>query len=162
MRRVGFGALVLIGAVMSLVACATVSAGSPGSTVTAPVPTTSATAAVPTPTSSATPAAPSPTASPTPGTTATVTIVSSGADGDDVFASGLVTGDAGEEGTCTLTATSATGRVLTAQVEAHATPAAVNCGLIKISADPGDWTLVLSFESPTSASSSVSVLVHQP
>ncbi len=57
---------------------------------------------------------------------------------------------------------SATGRVLTAQTEAHATPAAVNCGLIKIAAEPGDWTLVLSFTSPTSAGSSASVLVHQP
>ncbi len=162
MRRVGFGALVSVGAMMSLVACATGSAGSPGSTTTAPVPPTSATVAVPTPTSSATPATPSPIASPTPGATATVTIVSSGADGEDVFASGLVTGDAGEEGTCSLTATSATGRVLTAQTEAHATPAAVNCGLIKIAAEPGDWTLVLSFTSPTSAGSSASVLVHQP
>lgn len=160
--RVGFGAMIALGVAMVLAACATGSAGGPGSSATVPAPAASETAAGPSLAPSSTSTSPSSIASSTPEVEVTVTIVSSGADGADVFASGLVTGEVGADGTCTLTATSETGRVLTAQAEAHATPAAVNCGLIKIAAEPGDWTLVLSFASPTSGGSSSSVLVHQP
>lgn len=75
-----------------------------------------------------------------------MTIVSSGADGRSVYASGLVTGAAVPGGTCVMTA-SAAGSVLRAQTVARSTPAAVNCGLIEVAAPAGDWTLTLSYES---------------
>lgn len=60
-----------------------------------------------------------------------------------------------------LTATAPDGRVLSGRGEAHQTPEALNCGIIRLSADAGDWTLVLSFESSTSSGSSTPVVVHQ-
>lgn len=92
---------------------------------------------------------------------ATVTIVSSGADGQSVFASGLATGETGREGVCTLTATSGTGEILTAQLDAQSTPAAMNCGLIEVPATAGDWTLVLSYRSETTSASSAPTNVQQ-
>ena len=77
-------------------------------------------------------------------------------------ASGLVTGDAGDGGVCTLTATSADGQVMTAQIEAQPTPAAMNCGLIEVPAPAGDWTLVLSYRSDAGSASSAPTKVTQP
>ncbi|WP_243226990.1 hypothetical protein [Microbacterium sp. CIAB417] len=91
-----------------------------------------------------------------------MTIVSSGADGASIYASGLVTGDGGVDGVCTLTATATDGRVLTGAIDAQATPAAVNCGLIEISAPAGSWTLVLSYRSAATQVSSDPVTVTQP
>lgn len=102
--------------------------------------------------------APAPSAS---SSTITVTIANSGSDEQGVFASGLVTGATGEDGTCILTATSTDGRVLEAQAAAHATPAALNCGIMRIAAAPGDWSLVLSFSSSASTGSSEPVAVRR-
>ena len=99
---------------------------------------------------------------PTPAGPATVTIVSWGADGQSVYASGIVTGDTGDDGTCTLTATSPSGQTLTARRAAAATPAAVNCGVIQISAPAGDWALVLSYQSETASAVSTPTEVTQP
>lgn len=150
--------------VFPLSACATMSVRPGGSEQT-----TSPASATPTSTSSSpsesatTPTASSP--SPTPDASlaaVTVTIASSGADGQDVFASGIVTGASSDEGTCVLEATSAGGESLTAERDAHATPGALNCGVLRIAAGPGDWNLVLSFRSATSAGSSAPTSVHQP
>ncbi|MDY0830349.1 hypothetical protein SK224_14540 [Microbacterium sp. BG28] len=88
--------------------------------------------------------------------------MSSGSDGSRVYASGLVTGDGGSGGVCTLTATAADGKVLTGTIDAEPTPAAVNCGLIEIVAPQGAWTLVLSYSSADAKASSGPVTVTQP
>lgn len=92
----------------------------------------------------------------------TVIIVNSGADGANVSASGLVTGEAGDKGVCILTATAADGNVLEARMDAQPTPAAMNCGLIEVPAPAGEWTLVLSYWSDSAAASSDPVKVEQP
>jgi hypothetical protein len=90
---------------------------------------------------------PEPQPSPTAVGPATVTIVNYGSDAQGVHASGLVTGDAGAEGTCILTATSPSGESLSVELEATPTPAAMNCGLIDVPVTAGEWTLVLSYRS---------------
>lgn len=91
-----------------------------------------------------------------------VTVVNSGADDEGVYASGLVTGATGEGGVCTLTATSTTGETLTARIEALATPAAVNCGVLHIPVPSGTWKLVLDFRSDSAQASSDAVEVVRP
>lgn len=162
-RAIG-AALICAAAVMTLSACAT----PPGSAVTAS-PTTSVEAPVtstPTPSASVS-SAPEPTddlPEPTPSSAqdASVTIVSTDVDGRTISASGLVTGAAEVDGTCTLTATSASGQVLTGSITAMSTPAAVNCGLIDIQAPAGLWTLVLSYGTGGEAIASDPVTVTQP
>ncbi|MDO8384336.1 MAG: hypothetical protein Q7T17_15345 [Microbacterium sp.] len=133
-----------------------------------PTPTPTSSGPIESPTPSA--AAPSPLRTddvvpdpePTPVGPATVTIVNWGSDGRVVYASGLVTGDAGVGGVCTLTATSADGQVLSAELDAQATPAAVNCGVIEVAAPAGEWMLVLGYRSDTGSASSAPTEVDQP
>lgn len=89
-----------------------------------------------------------------------MTIVSSGADGQSIYASGLVTGGVAPGGTCTLTATAAD-TVLRAQTEAQSTPAAINCGLIEIAAPAGAWTLMLTYETGSTRFDSEPATVRQ-
>jgi hypothetical protein len=91
-----------------------------------------------------------------------VTVVSWGADGVNLYASGIVTGDVGNNGTCTLTATSSSGAIITGRRDAQSTPAAVNCGVIQVPAPPGDWTLVLAYRSDTATAFSAATEVTQP
>ncbi|MEV8241319.1 hypothetical protein AB0O90_13840 [Microbacterium testaceum] len=93
---------------------------------------------------------------------AQVTIVNYGADGRNISASGLVSGLIEEGGVCTLTATSATGAIMTGSVDAVATPAAVNCGIIDIPAPAGEWKLVLAYRSSGTSAASEPVTVSQP
>jgi hypothetical protein len=93
---------------------------------------------------------------------ASVTIVNVGADGQNISASGLVTGIVESGGVCTLTATSVTGRVLTGSVDAVSTPAAVNCGIIDIPAPAGEWSVVLEYRSTATSAVSEPVTVSQP
>jgi hypothetical protein len=99
---------------------------------------------------------------PTPVGQGTVTVVNWGADGEYVYASGIVTGDVGDGGTCTLAATSASGQTLTGRRDAQSTPAAINCGVIQIPAPPGEWTLVLTYQSEIASVSSEPTVVTQP
>ncbi|WP_251857409.1 hypothetical protein [Herbiconiux sp. L3-i23] len=92
----------------------------------------------------------------------TVTIVNWGADGRTLSASGLVTGTDDADGVCTLTALAATGESLTGTVAPIATPEAVNCGVIDITAPAGEWTLVLAYESPRASGKSAPLEVVQP
>jgi len=89
-----------------------------------------------------------------------VTIVSSGADGRSVYASGLVTGAVAPGGVCTLTATAADA-VLRAQTEAQSTPAAINCGLIEVAVPTGEWTLTLTYETGSTRLDSEPATVRQ-
>jgi hypothetical protein len=89
-------------------------------------------------------------------------MVSSGADRQSVYASGLVTGTAASGGVCVLVATSSDGQVLTGERDPEATPAAVNCGLIELAAGGGEWTLVLSYRSDAGSTESDPVKVVQP
>lgn len=91
-----------------------------------------------------------------------VTMVSSGADRQGVYASGLVTGTVASGGVCVLVATSADGQVLTGERDPRDTPAALNCGLIELAAGGGEWTLVLSYRSDSGTSASDPVKVVQP
>jgi hypothetical protein len=91
-----------------------------------------------------------------------VTIVNWNGDGRVLSASGLVTGARDAGGRCTLTATSSTGQVLTGDVDAQSTPAAINCGLIDIPAPTGVWQLVLSYRDGETILSSEPVSVEQP
>lgn len=162
--------LVLVGAVVLLgfargttdhVPSSETTAGGSSPSPTAPVPSVGATP-------SASDHVPSPDVTdsvqpePTPVGPATVTIVNWGADGRSVFASGIVTGETGDRGTCTLTASSSTGQTLSGQRAAEMTPAAANCGVIQIAAPAGDWTLVLDFRSDSAAGSSTPETVVQP
>jgi hypothetical protein len=52
--------------------------------------------------------------------------------------------------------------VLSAEIDAQDTPAAVNCGVIELSAPAGEWTLVLSYRSETASTSSAPIEVDQP
>jgi len=157
------GALVAIALAATLTACAS----RPGAS------TTSTPTAEPTSTASA---SPSPSVTPSPEATdevqpepvatssgpASVTIVNYGADGQNISASGLVSGPIEEGGVCTLTATSATGAILTGSIDAVATPAAVNCGIIDIAAPAGEWKLVLEYRSAGTSAASEPVTVSQP
>lgn len=155
--RARLAILGLLVVMLPLSGCATGSIR-PGSATASETPTPTPSDPVSTPIASA-----SPTSLPTPtGTPITVTIANSGADGTNIFASGLVTGEAGDGGVCALTATAEDGRMVTGRSNAHQTPEALNCGIIRLAADPGDWSLVLSFESSTSSGSSAPVVVHQP
>lgn len=93
--------------------------------------------------------------------TVRVTIVSSGADGRAVYASGLVSGAAGSGGTCILVATAPDGSERSAQIVAQPTPSAVNCGLVEIEAPAGKWTLVLTYTADGVQQSSEPVTVEQ-
>jgi len=99
---------------------------------------------------------------PTPGGPAAVTIVSWGADGKNLFASGIVTGSVGDGGRCTLTATSVVGETLSAGRQAESTPAAANCGVIQIPAPSGEWSLVLNYRAADVDASSEPMEVVQP
>jgi hypothetical protein len=99
---------------------------------------------------------------PIPEGTAVATIVTWGADDAGVHASGIVTGETGTSGVCTLTATSSAGESVTGQVVAHDTPAAVNCGVIQVPVPAGIWTLTLSFRSDIAVASSEPVEVVRP
>jgi len=99
---------------------------------------------------------------PSPSGPGTVTVVNWSADGEYVYASGIVTGDVGDAGSCTLTATSSSGQTLTGRRDAQSTPAAVNCGVIQIAAPSGDWTLVLTYQSEVASVSSEPTMVTQP
>ena len=141
--------------------------GAPSSATTA---TPTETSANPSASPTSSPVAPSPLPTdevvpdpqPTPEGPAAVTIVNWGSDGRIIHASGLVTGGAGAGGVCTLTAISAAGETLSAEVDAQATPAAVNCGVIEIAAPAGEWTLVLGYRSDTGSASSAPIEVDQP
>lgn len=155
-------------ALLVLTSCATPSATvavSPPPTATTPSPTASSSSPTePAPTDSPIPIPTDP-ALPDPSPTAQgdtkVTIVNSGADGRVISASGLVTGATGSDGVCTLTATSE-GLTLSGQIDAQSTPAAVNCGLIEITAPTGRWTMTLTYRVGTSATVSEPVTVDQP
>lgn len=95
------------------------------------------------------------------GTTA-VTIVNWGAEGGTVHASGLVTGDTAQGGTCTLTATSASGQKLDSSIPAQSTPSAINCGVIEIPVPAGTWSLVLGYRSSGADARSEPVEVSVP
>lgn len=163
----GLALFVVLAGGGGLAACAPLRADSPSSSPTASTVAPSGAPAVSsTPSSTApTPAATDvvvPDAPSTPSGQATVTIVNFGADGQSLWASGLVTGAAGTDGTCTLTATASDGRVVSGTIAASATPAAVNCGSISVRATSGEWTLVLSYASSTAAASSAPTTVSQP
>ncbi|WZH37213.1 MAG: hypothetical protein PIR02_00810 [Microbacterium enclense] len=163
--RVLQGALVSVALVAALTACASRPGSASTETPTAePTPTASASVS-PTPAPTPTPTAtdevqPEPVA--TEAGPASVTIVNVGADGQNISASGLVTGIVESGGVCTLTATSVTGRVLTGSVDAVSTPAAVNCGIIDIPAPAGEWSVVLEYRSTATSAVSEPVTVSQP
>ncbi len=165
-RRLSVFAAAIAIVAVPLSACATPRTGAGAAPLTSSSPTVTETPSETPATGATDEPTPGPTASDSPAPSAsaptiTVTIANSGADDRGVFASGLVTGATGAEGTCTLTATAADGRVLEAQAAAHATPAALNCGIIRIAAGSGDWSLVLSFASEASTGSSDPVAVHR-
>lgn len=128
-------------------------------------PTATSTSATPTDAATSTPLptdAPLPDPVPSAAGTTSVTIVNWNSDGRVLSASGLVTGARDTGGRCTLTATSSTGQILTGEVEAQSTPAAINCGLIDIPAPTGAWQLVLSYRDGETVLSSEPVSVDQP
>ncbi|MEN2738048.1 hypothetical protein ABCS02_09670 [Microbacterium sp. X-17] len=141
--RVATG-LIMIGAVVGLVGCASQTMHpSTSSTVTSTPP--SGTTTVPSPE----PSTPLPVPSGTPGPSATpvdVVLVSYGNDGTTVYASGLVPQLAEESGTCTLTATDGATEK-SASIAAVSAATSVNCGRIRIDVTPGTWTLTLSYAS---------------
>lgn len=171
-------AALVVAAAVALMALYLGNADSPASPSASTEPSKTSSPAVtpsdsPTPPDSPTPSstqepAPSPLATdevqpePTPAGPGTVTIVNSGADGDFVYATGIVTGDVRGDGTCTLTATSSNGQTLIGRRDAQSTPAAVNCGVIQIQAPSGEWTLVLAYESENSRVTSEPTVVTQP
>ncbi|KSU54052.1 hypothetical protein AS029_08040 [Microbacterium enclense] len=145
----------------------------PGGGAASPVATETSVSASATPTPAPTQSdvpevAPTPTGEPIPNPvptvtgSASVTIVNWHGDGRILSASGLVTGAQQTDGRCTLTATSSSGQVLTGEVEAQSTPAAINCGLIDIPAPTGSWQLVLSYRDGDDLLSSAPVTVEQP
>jgi hypothetical protein len=135
----------------------------------APIDTSSPSSPSVDPITDSAPAAPSPAvtdsvipdAPQTPEGSPQLSIVSSGADGINVYASGIVTGRAGTAGTCRLIARSSSGETAGGEVEAQPTPSAMNCGLIEIPVPAGDWTLTLTYTATDAGSSSASVEVTQ-
>lgn len=88
-------------------------------------------------------------------------MTTAGADADGVYASGIIPEVVETGGECTLTAVGAGGS-LTASRAAEAATASTNCGLLRIAASSGDWSLTLTYTSSTSHGSTAEVPVSVP
>ncbi|KJL35601.1 hypothetical protein RR49_02360 [Microbacterium ginsengisoli] len=76
-----------------------------------------------------------------------------GADGETIYASGIVPGLSEDSGTCTLTASGASGPV-SASAPAHAAGGSVNCGRITVPVSVGTWSITLRYTSPDASGES--------
>ncbi len=84
-----------------------------------------------------------------------------GAEAGAVYASGIVPERVDAEGVCTLTARSA-GDTRSADLDAAPSPAAMNCGEIRITVPAGAWDLSLTYASGDVSGSSETVTVTVP